>query len=89
MTDRPVVLDDDELARQALDAVPHDPFAPGLAPIERGPAGSSPLPDWYMLPAAARRTRGRAVVVGVVVASLTIGTAAGLCVTSGFPEIAW
>lgn len=48
------------------------------------------LPDWYM-PGASTPVRGpvrRTLVGGLVVAFLLIN-GAGLCVTSGFVEVAW
>ena len=48
------------------------------------------LPDWYMpMLGPIRRTRTRVVAVAGLVLSLLIVNAAGLCVTYGWPEIAW
>jgi hypothetical protein len=48
------------------------------------------LPDWYMpMRGPIRRTRTRVVAVAGLVLSLLIVNAAGLCVTYGWPEIAW
>jgi hypothetical protein len=40
-------------------------------------------------PGPVRRTRSRAAMVAVIIASLIIVNGAGLCVTYGIPEIAW
>ena len=80
---------DDELAAEALAADPDVVVPDDAVPFAR-PAGEGLLPEWYM-PAAGtgRRTRGRAVVVVGLIVSLIVVNAAGLCVTYGWPEIAW
>ena len=48
------------------------------------------LPAWYMpVPQVAGRTRPRTLAVGAIVGSLLIVNGFGLCVTYGWPEIAW
>jgi hypothetical protein len=80
---------DEELTAEAMAAdpdviVPDDAVPFGVSETE------GPLPEWYM-PARGpiRRTRPRVVAVATLVLSLLIVNAAGLCVTYGWPEIAW
>jgi hypothetical protein len=83
---------DDELAQLALAADPDTPIADDAVPFGAdAPDGSgSPLPEWYMPPATStRRTPGRVAAAALVVAALVLVSGAGLCVTSGVPEIAW
>lgn len=85
------VLTDDELATLALAADPDEPIDPGAVPMTMaGGGGNGQLPDWYM-PRAVTPVRGpvRRSVIGVVVLALVLINGAGLCVTNGFPEIAW
>ena len=59
-------------------------------PFRAEGAGPALLPAWYMA-APMTHVRGRArriVLVGIICALLVIN-GAGLCVTYGFPEIAW
>jgi hypothetical protein len=82
-------ISDEELTALALAADPEAPIAADAEPWLAGaPAGL--LPAWYM-PAAATPVRrcGHRAVVAVVVGALLLVSGAGLCVTSGFPEIAW
>jgi hypothetical protein len=80
---------DEELTAEAMAA---DPDV--IVPDDAVPFGVSEteglLPEWYM-PAHGpiRRTRPRVVAVATLVLSLLIVNAAGLCVTYGWPEIAW
>jgi hypothetical protein len=80
---------DEELTAEAMAA---DPDV--IVPDDAVPFGVSEaeglLPEWYM-PAVGsiRRTRPRVVAVAALVLSLLIVNAAGLCVTYGWPEIAW
>ena len=87
-----VPFTDDELEALALAADPDAPLDPDAAPL-RLDASEGPLPDWYMpaLPAATARVggRGRRWVIGTLVVSFLVVNGAGLCVTYGFPEIAW
>jgi len=83
------VISDDELAALAMAA---DPDA-ALADDAVAWSGAAPvhelLPAWYMPPAARVGGRRRRIMVGLLVASFVAVNAAGLCVTYGFPEIAW
>ena len=84
-------VSDEELTRLALAADPDAPLAPDAVPFEAG-GDSYPelLPSWYMpVPRSFRRTRGRRVVVGLLVSSFLVVNALGLCVTSGHLTIAW
>jgi hypothetical protein len=83
-------ISDDELAALALAADVDSPIEPDARPfvVEDAPPGL--LPGWYMPPAVARATgRARRVVIAGIVGALVLVNAAGLCVTFGFPEIAW
>jgi hypothetical protein len=81
---------DDELAAMALAADPTAPLDEDAEPWHFGYGFlKNPLPDWYMpMPMAARRGRGTRVVVVSVVVGLVIICAFGLCVTSGFLQLA-
>ncbi len=84
------VVSDDELTALALAA---DPLAPVDNDAEPWHFGygfiKNPLHDWYMpLPMASRRGRGTRVVVVSVVVGLVVICAFGLCVTSGFLQLA-
>ena len=82
---------DDELAALALAADPDQPLDPDAVALSE--ATGSPyglLPDWYMpAPMSAGRGSTRRWVLGVFVLGLLVINCAGLCVTYGFPEIAW
>jgi len=83
-------IGDDELEALAMAADP-DAALPddAVAWTAAAPGEASLLPAWYM-PAVARSGGRRCrVVVGLLVASFLAVNAAGLCVTYGFPEIAW
>ena len=81
---------DDELAELALAADPDAPIADDAVPFGQAERDRSLLPEWYMpAPSSVRRTRPRVLAVAVIVASLIVVNGAGLCVTYGFPEIAW
>ena len=85
------VFTDDELTALALAADPDQPLDDDAAPISRvveSPEGL--LPDCYMpAPMSARRGATRRWLVGAIVLVLLVINGAGLCVTYGFPEIAW
>lgn len=84
-------ITDDELAALALAADPDQPIDPRAVPMTiAADSASGLLPDWYM-PRAVSPVRGplRRSLVGFVVLALLAINAAGLCVTNGFPEIAW
>lgn len=84
----------DELTREALEAEPIDEIPPSAVPFDeltgtrRADAGL--LPEWYMPPPQRldRRPRKMFAVTGII-AALIVVNGAGLCVTYGFPEIAW
>lgn len=82
---------DEELAALALAADPDQPLGPDAVPLSR--ADDAPyglLPDWYMpAPMSAGRGSARRWVLGVFVLGLLVINGVGLCVTYGFPEIAW
>lgn len=81
---------DDELAELALAADPEAPIPDDAVPFGRSESDRSLLPEWYMpAPSSIRRTRPRVLAVAMIVGSLIVVNGAGLCVTHGFPEIAW
>ncbi len=86
-----VEIGDDELAALALAADPDQPVDPDAVPI--GIATSAIpglLPAWYMpAPMATGRGKVRRVTLAVFALALVVINGAGLCVTYGFPEIAW
>lgn len=84
-------LTDEELTALALAADADQPVAEDAVPITmHGAAFGDLLPDWYMPATAARRVgRSRTVVGGVIILSLVLVNAVGLCVTYGALEIAW
>ena len=82
-------LSDDELTALALAADPHAGFDADAVPFGVDDRRAL-LPSWYMpMPSVSGRSRPRAVVIGVVVTSLLVLNAVGLCVTYGSIEIAW
>lgn len=82
------VLTDEELTALALAADPDAPIDDDAVPFGR--TGDGLLPEWYMpAPQAGRASRGRRMVLAVVVVSLLALNGAGLCVTNGWVEIAW
>ncbi len=83
---------DEELAAEAMAADPDvdvpDDAVPFGGRIDEHRPGL--LPEWYMpSPRSFRRTRPRTVAVVGLVLALLVVNAAGLCVTYGWPEIAW
>ncbi|MET0143950.1 MAG: hypothetical protein ABW328_04070 [Ilumatobacteraceae bacterium] len=86
-------ITDDELTAQALAADPDAPVPDDAVVFTTGAIDADQhelLPAWYM-PAPMARGGGRArrlVIVGLI-GSLLLVNGAGLCVTYGFPEIAW
>lgn len=92
-----LTVDDDELDRLALAADPDEPIPPDAIPwaelmAAETPDGSPLLPSWYMpapVASATGRSRRRTAVVGLVVVTLLVVNAVGLCVTNGQLEIAW
>jgi hypothetical protein len=84
-------ISDEELTALALAADPDAALGPDAVPFG-GLADDDPaalLPAWYMPPAVRHgRRRHRFVIAGIIVALLVVN-GAGLCVTYGFPQIAW
>jgi hypothetical protein len=84
-------VSDEELAAEALAADPDAPLDDDAMPFPLAVTdddGFALLPDWYMPPA--RRSRGSRVVASVVlliVGSLLLSEAFGLCLTYGRVEI--
>jgi hypothetical protein len=83
-------LSDDELTTLALAADPAVPIDTDAPPWHFGYGFlANPLPDWYMpMPMAAGRGRGTRLVVLSVVVGLVVICSFGLCVTSGFLQLA-
>jgi hypothetical protein len=83
-------ITDEELTALALAADPDAPVGDDAQPFSGGVGPSGLLPGWYM-PAAATGSRGRTrrVVVAGLIGAFLLVNGAGLCVTYGFPEIAW
>lgn len=85
---------DAELTALALAADPSIEPDDDAVPFGAPDTGAALLPEWYM-PATLRAEafgatpRRRAWVVWGIIASLLIVNGYGLCVTYGFPEIAW
>jgi hypothetical protein len=81
---------DDELSALALAADPEAPIPDDAVPFGQPAADGALLPEWYMpVPGSFRRTRPRVVAVTAIIGSLLLVNGAGLCVTYGWPEIAW
>ena len=84
-------MSDHELEALAMQADPDRPLDPDAVPFSwTTDETGGVLPDWYM-PAASSPVRGRVrrTVVGGIVLALLLINGAGLCVTSGFVELAW
>jgi hypothetical protein len=81
---------DDELTALALAADPDLQVDPDAVPMSLGGTAAGLLPEWYM-PAPMSHGGGwaRRLLVGGIVVLLVAINGAGLCVTYGFPEIAW
>ncbi len=81
---------DDELSALALAADPDMSIPDDAVPFGRPVGDGALLPEWYMpVPGSFRRTRLRVVAVAAIIGSLVLVNGAGLCVTYGWPEIAW
>ena len=80
-----------ELTELALAADPDEALADDAAPwVPDGAGAPMLLPEWYMpAPQAAGATPRRVLAAVVIVGSLLLVNGVGLCVTYGFPEIAW
>lgn len=85
-------LSDRELARQALAAEAHDPFADDVEPFtdpDAPTAGDGLLPEWYM-PAPGRRLgSGRRLGLAGLAIGMVVINIGGFCVTYGLPEWVW
>ena len=81
-------ISDEELTALALAADPDAPLGDDAAPWIVDDGHAALLPAWYM-PAAVRAGRRHRVVVALIIGALLVVNGAGLCVTYGFPEIAW
>jgi hypothetical protein len=81
---------EDELVAMALAADPDAPVNTDALPWQFDYGfEKNPLPDWYMpRPMAARRGRVTQAVVVSVVVGMVIVCAFGLCITSGFLQLA-
>jgi hypothetical protein len=83
-------LTDDELTALALAADPDVLIPDDAIPFGQPGVDGALLPAWYMpVPGSFRRTRPRVVAVAAIIGSLLLVNGAGLCVTYGWPEIAW
>ncbi len=84
-------VSDEELEAEALAADPDAPLDDDALPFPLAGEvddGFALLPDWYMPPARrSRRTRVVASVVLLIVGSLLLSEAFGLCLTYGRVEI--
>ena len=79
-----------ELERAALSADADVPISDDAEPFMLDDDGPGLLPEWYMpVPRGLRRTPARRVAVVGIIVSLLVVNGAGLCVTFGWPEIAW
>jgi hypothetical protein len=83
-------VSDEELTMLALAADPSAPIDDKATPWNFGFGfGANPLPEWYMpRPIAAGRGRGTKIVVVSIVAGMVVVCAFGLCITSGFLQLA-
>jgi hypothetical protein len=83
-------ITDEELAALALAADPDQPLDADAVAFDPDGDRAELLPSWYM-PAPMARSGGwiRRIVIGGIVGSMLAINAVGLCVTYGFPEIAW
>jgi hypothetical protein len=83
----PEGLSDDELSALALAADPDAPLASDAVPWLGAALGL--LPEWYMGPTSGRSSsRGRRLLALALAAGLVGGCALGLCVTSGWVQLA-
>lgn len=89
-TDVDDAVTDEELADLAMAADPDAEVGDDAVAFDAGGPAAGLLPAWYMPAAHAGGARRRhRVVVVAIIAALVIVNGAGLCVTYGFPEIAW
>lgn len=82
-------VSDAELTALALAADPDQPLDPQAVPFG-DPELPGLLPAWYMPVPMARATgRVQRLLVGGIIVALLAVSSAGLCVTYGYPKIAW
>jgi hypothetical protein len=82
-------VSDDELTALALAADPDVVLGDDAVPIGVGDERGL-LPSWYMpVPRLRGGGRGRRLVLATLIGALLVVNGVGLCVTYGFPEIAW
>jgi hypothetical protein len=82
-------ISDDELTALALAADPDIRLDADAQPWVLDDDRAELLPAWYMPVAVTSGRRRHRVVVALVIGALLVVNGAGLCVTYGFPEIAW
>jgi len=87
------IVDDEELARQALAADPETPVSDDAVPFEgmTHNGGFGLLPGWYMPTPATRSApipRWQRIFAWVVIAALIAIVSAGLCSTDGYVTLA-
>lgn len=83
-------VSDDELEALAMAADPDSPLDPDAVPFSVATEEADGLlPDWYMPVASSPvRSKGRRMMARGIVLALIVINGAGLCVTSGFVELA-
>jgi hypothetical protein len=87
---RDVEISDEELTALALAADPDIAVAADAVPFGGSDGAGALLPAWYMpAPLGHGGGRVRRVVIAGIVVALLVVSGAGLCVTYGFPQIAW
>lgn len=83
-------ISDRELEWLALAADPDPEIPADAVPFGVAESELDLLPEWYMpVPQRVDRRPRRVMAVAGIVAALVIVNGAGLCVTYGWPEIAW
>ena len=82
-------IDGAELTALALAADPDVVLGDDAVPFDTGDEHGL-LPSWYMpVPHPRSGGRGRRLVLATLIGALLVVNGVGLCVTYGFPEIAW
>jgi hypothetical protein len=84
------VPSDDELTALAMAADPYAPIGPDAQPWHFSQGFTrNLLPEWYMpIPMARGRGRGAQIAAVSVVVGMVVICAFGLCITSGFLQLA-
>ena len=83
-------VSDEELEYLALGADPNPKIDDDAVPFRINDPDQGLLPEWYMPVPQSFSRRPRNVIGAVaIIGGLLIVNGAGLCVTYGFPEIAW